>query len=239
MSLNDAEFCKHFANIYVASSVSLVSQFSELADKMKINLRNVGIAMRNDRRIGSKSYILPGLGFTGGNIERDLKVVSNMISKKLGKSPILLDAIKKINIRHNNTPIDLIRSKFKNLKNKKISFLGVTYKENTSTLKGSLAMIYASKLQSYGAKIKIYDADLNLKNKIGNIEVCNSVNKCLENADALIIVIAKKEYKNLSPALCKKLMKKNYIIDAANMLSPKKFIKEGFNYSGIGTGESN
>ena len=239
MSLNDAEFCKHFANIYVASSVSLVSQFSELADKMKINLRNVGIAMRNDRRIGPKSYILPGLGFTGGNIERDLKVVSNMISKKLGKPPILLDAIKKINIIHNNTPIDLIRSKFKNLKNKKISFLGVTYKENTSTLKGSLAMIYASKLQSYGAKIKIYDADLNIKNKIENIEVCTSVNKCLENADALIIVIAKKEYKNLSPTICKKLMKKNYIIDAANMLSPKKFIKEGFNYSGIGTGESN
>ena len=58
MSLNDAEFCKHFANIYVASSVSLVSQFSELADKMKINLK-IFIAMRNDR-IGSKSYILPG-----------------------------------------------------------------------------------------------------------------------------------------------------------------------------------
>ena len=35
MSLNDAEFCKHFANIYVASSC-LVSQFSELADKVII-----------------------------------------------------------------------------------------------------------------------------------------------------------------------------------------------------------
>ena len=99
-------------------------------------------------------------------------------------------------------------------------------------------MMYAKKLIQKGAKVKIYDADLNLNNKIDKIEVCNTVDKCLHNSDVLIIVIAKKEYKNLSPKKCKKLMSNKYIIDAANMLSAKKFINEGFSYSGIGTGYS-
>ena len=238
MSLSEAEFSKHFANIYVASSVSLVSQFSQLANNMNINLTNVGLALRNDKRIGPKSYILPGLGFTGGNIERDLKVVSKMIRAKFNRIPIMLDAILKVNTHHNLTPINIIYSKFKNLKNKKISFLGVTYKENTNTLRGSLTMMYAKKLIQKGAKVKIYDADLKLDYKIDKIEVCNTVDKCLHNSDVLIIVIAKKEYKNLSPKKCKKLMSNKYIIDAANMLSAKKFINEGFSYSGIGTGYS-
>ena len=59
---------------------------------MNINLTNVGLALRNDKRIGPKSYILPGLGFTGGNIE-DLKVVSKMIRAKFNRIPIMLDAI--------------------------------------------------------------------------------------------------------------------------------------------------
>ena len=52
----------------------------------------------------------------------------------------------------------------------------------------------------------------------------------------LIIVIAKKEYKNLKPTFCKKLMRSNFIIDAANMLDVKKFKLAGFKYAGIGTG---
>tara|TARA_B100000787_G_scaffold169771_1_gene162190 strand:- start:1142 stop:2440 length:1299 start_codon:yes stop_codon:yes gene_type:complete len=236
MGLSDAEFSKHFANIFVASSVSLVSQFSQIADHMGVNLKKVGLALRHDKRIGQKSYILPGLGFTGGNIERDLKVVSKLVLTKTKKKPILLDSILKINELHNQIPVNLIVNKFKNIQNKKISFLGVTYKENTDTLKGSLALEYAKKLQKLGAIIKMYDANLQAKSKFGNIKICKTLNDCIKGSDILIIVIAKKEYKNLSPKLCSKLMRSNYIIDAANMLNAEDFKIAGFNYSGIGTG---
>ncbi len=236
MGLSDAEFSKHFANIFVASSVSLVAQFSQIADHMGVNLNKVGLALRHDKRIGQKSYILPGLGFTGGNIERDLKVVSKLISTKIKKEPILLNSIIKVNELHNQIPVNLILDRFKNIENKKISFLGVTYKENTDTLKGSLALEYAKKLQKLGAKIKMYDANLQINTKFRNIEICKTVNDCIKDSDILIIVIAKKEYKHLSPLICKKLMKSNYIIDAANMLNAEDFKIAGFKYSGIGTG---
>ena len=236
MGLNDAEFSKHFANIFVASSVSLVSQFSEIADYMGVNLKKVGLALRHDKRIGQKSYILPGLGFTGGNIERDLKVVSKLVSTKIKKKPILLNSIVKINEQHNQTPVNLIIKKFKSIKGKKISFLGVTYKENTDTMRGSLALIYAKKLQKLGAKIKMYDANINIKSKIKNIEICTILNDCLKDSDILITIISKKEYKNLSPKLCNKLMRSKYIIDAANMFDARAFKLAGFNYAGIGTG---
>ena len=149
-SVSEAEFSKHFVNIYISSSVSLISEFTKISKKMNINLSNLAPAIRRDDRIGPKSYIYPGLGFSGGNLERDLTIMNHLLLKFKKKSE-MINAIIKTNNNHNKEPLEHLIKKIKNLKNKKISILGVTYKEFTDTLRGSIALNYKKKIRKIGS----------------------------------------------------------------------------------------
>ena len=212
---------------------------TNLSDIMGLDLSKIAPALRNDKRIGPKSYIFPGLGFTGGNLERDIKVVKKLL-KIHNKKFQMLDTIVKVNNSHNNLPMILINKYFKNLDNVNISFLGITYKSFTNSLEGSLTLKFCKKLLKKGANIKVYDHMIKSLNKdYRKVLVSNSLQSCILNADILVIMIGKKEYKNIEPQLLTKLMRSKYIIDAANCLDPNKFIKANFKYSGIGVGIKN
>ena len=215
-SLSEAEFSKHFANIYVANTVSLVTELTSLGDFYGVNFARIAPALRNDRRIGSKSYIYPGLGFTGGNIERDIKVVTGLMKKRDIKSK-MLNSITSVNYTHNNKPMKIVLKKFKSLKNMNISFLGVTYKDNTNTLNGSLAVRYAKFFLKKGAFVKMYDPMINSSTIVQKIKFCNNYEECVKNSDILIIMIIKDPYKDLSLIKLAKLMNKKNVLDLANM----------------------
>ena len=51
-------------------------------------------------------------------------------------------------------------------------------------------------------------------------------------------MIEKPEFRQLTVKYLKDLIGKKVIIDAANMLNADEFIQEGFQYAGIGTGNS-
>mgnify|MGYP001365744835 CR=1 FL=1 len=235
MKLSEAEMAKHIANIYVATSVSLIAEMTKVAEKMNINLLPVSKALRYDKRIGKKSYILPGLGFTGGNLERDINVIKNLL-KENGEKPIFLNAVTKTNDYHNNIILRKLEKIFKNFNNLKISFLGITYKSFTTTTVGSLTLKIGKQLQLRGSEIFAYDPLISKKHnfKINKITISKSITDCINNSDALIIMIDKPEFKNLSANFLKTKLRKKIIIDATNSINPKNYFKNKFYFTGIG-----
>tara|TARA_B100001123_G_C14319622_1_gene634659 strand:- start:55 stop:432 length:378 start_codon:yes stop_codon:yes gene_type:complete len=120
------------------------------------------------------------------------------------------------------------------LKNKKIAFLGVTFKAGTDDMRESPALNIIPSLARKGASVFYYDPSgpkKNFKNK--RIKFCSNTKAACMNADLIIIHTEWNEFKQLN---FKKLVKKNNfkIFDMRNLYSPKKMTKNKLNYFGIG-----
>ena len=72
MDYYSAELSKIAINIYLSSSVTVANTLARISERIGSNYKQIEIALRSDSRIGSKSYLSPGLGISGGNLERDL-----------------------------------------------------------------------------------------------------------------------------------------------------------------------
>ena len=234
MRLEEAEISKHFANIFAAMSVSLTSELTIIAENRGINLKPVAKAMRHDNRIGQKAYILPGLGFTGGNLERDINIARQLI-KDAGQQPVLLDAIVEANNRHNELIEKKVLSLLTSLQDKTITFWGATYKPHSDSLSGSLTIEYASRFATRGANVKIFDPvfENKMKPEIEGLAFCNTISESLFESECLIVMVPKPEFEILSPEAIGSTMKKRNVFDATNTMTSKKFIENGFEFWGL------
>jgi UDPglucose 6-dehydrogenase len=236
MSLKEGEMAKHIANIFVATSVSLLSEMTIVADRMGIDLTPVGKALRFDKRIGPKAYILPGLGFTGGNLERDIKVLAAKI-REFGETPRMLQAIVETNDHHNRVVGRRLDELFDSYVGKTIAFLGATYKPFTDTLVGSLTLDIGRAILAKGASVTTYDPMIEPHEAgPGEIHVCATVEQCIAGADAVVVMVDKPEFRGLTPAFYRAHAKATVLLDAANLYDPRTFIQDGFTYCAIGRG---
>ena len=80
---------------------------------------------------------------TAKEFKTDLSIIKNVIKSNENRSKILLNRVSK-----------LLKNK---IKNKRITFLGVTFKANTDDMRESSSLVMIPSLISKGAKIKYYD----------------------------------------------------------------------------------
>ena len=123
----------------------------------------------------------------------------------------------------------------KKIKNKKITFLGVTFKANTDDMRDSSSLIMIPKLAKKGAIIKYFDPTGFKKEfkKIKNVSYENSIQKSLVGSDLVIIHTEWNDFKSIN---FKNLVKgkKFTIYDMRNIYSPSKIKAQGFKYFSIG-----
>ena len=91
--------------MYLASSITFANTLAEISEKTGGDWEEVKKAMKLDKRIGKYSYITPGLGISGGNIERDL-ITLMKVSKKLKIRPGLIDACLKDSVHRKTWVLD-------------------------------------------------------------------------------------------------------------------------------------
>ncbi|HIB53267.1 MAG TPA: UDP-glucose/GDP-mannose dehydrogenase family protein, partial [Nitrospirales bacterium] len=72
MRYESAELAKISINIFLTSSVTASNMLAELCETIGADWAEIVPALRLDRRIGQHAYLSPGLGISGGNLERDL-----------------------------------------------------------------------------------------------------------------------------------------------------------------------
>ena len=120
------------------------------------------------------------------------------------------------------------------LKNKKVSFLGVTFKAGTDDMRESSVLTLMPSLLKLGAKVFYYDPTGKkdeLKNK--KIFFRSSIKDVCLDADLLIIHTEWNEFKQLN---FKRLVnKKNFkIFDLRNLYSLERMKKNNLRYFSIG-----
>ena len=237
MDLRSAEMTKHALNAFLATSISFINEIANLCDGVGADALKVAEALRFDERIGPKAMLSPGLGFAGGTLARDLRILNNLGSR-LDYEAYLIDAVLKVNERQNRQIVQKLQSFVGSLENLTIGVLGLTYKAGTSTLRRSSALEIIRELVAKGARVKAYDphADLGEIKSHPEFEFCADVYEATRDNDAMVIVTEWPEFKELDFPLIKSLMRKPIIFDTKNMLDSERMNELGFLYLGIGRG---
>ena len=99
-SYESAELTKIAINMYLSSSVTLTNKLAELSKKIGADWSQISTSLRLDKRIGKFAYLEPGLGLSGGNLERDISTIikvchQNKINSAIFKNFFLGRKIKK------------------------------------------------------------------------------------------------------------------------------------------------
>ena len=84
MSYESAELTKISINMYLISSVSTTNKMSEICEKLGANWSDIIPALQLDSRIGKYAYLKPSLGLAGGNLERDLFNINELVYAATG-----------------------------------------------------------------------------------------------------------------------------------------------------------
>ena len=232
MNYESAEITKISINFLLISNISSANLLSKMCENIGADWLDVIPALRMDKRIGNFSYIEPGLGLSGGNLERDLFTL-----KKLSKNLRINDKIIDSYIYSSKKNKLWVYDKLKNLisskkKNYKIAMLGLTYKENTNSIKNSASIFLLKKL--YKKNIVVYDPKANLNNLNFKVRRVSSVSDALINADVLIIMNKWDEFFKIGKNLIYSKMKGKLIIDPFGVLKNLNLSQCGFDYKRLG-----
>lgn len=137
MSYESAELTKIAINIFLAATLSTANMMSELSEKLRANWNDISAALQLDPRIGNQSYLRPGLGISGGNIERDLKTTLDLAVREESHHQ-MISAILENSKYRKLWPTRILRQKLEHsAARSKIAIWGLAYKKNTNSTKNS------------------------------------------------------------------------------------------------------
>jgi len=239
MSIESAEVVKHGINSFLATSIVFANQIADICEIKNANIIDVIKGIKSDVRIGEKAYLVPGIGFSGGTLGRDLQVLIKTFENQSFDTNFFA-IVHEINNNRKYSIINKVNNYLNGIKDKNIGILGLTYKPGTSTLRRSLPLEIVHELINRGAKVKVYDplADYKeLENQVINFEITDNINQVALEAHTIILLTESIEYKSIDWNTIYSLMSEHLIFDTKFYLDSNKLINQGYKYITIGNGK--
>ena len=229
-----AELIKYASNAFLATKVTFINEIANLCEKIQINVEDISIGMGLDKRIGSR-FLRAGPAYGGSCFPKDTKAIIST-AKNFSTNLSIIKSVIKSNENRSKILLNRIYKTLNNkIKNKVITFLGVTFKANTDDMRDSSSLIMIPALSKKGAIIKYYDPTGYKKEfkKFKNVEFNSSIKKSVVKSDLIIIHTDWNDFKSINfKSILKK--KKPVIYDMRNIYSPLKIKAQGFKYIGVG-----
>lgn len=223
MDYESAEFCKICINAFLAATVSTTNTLEEICQKIGAKWTDIIPALRLDKRIGEYAYLAPGLGLSGGNIERDLATLQSLTHKTGACGATITSFIQNSHHRRNWALQVFAQHILPTFKGKPptLAMLGLAYKENTHSIKNSAAVKLLSQLN--GFPVNVYDPLVKtLPLEKGTIIHKESAVEAIKDADVLFLMTPWAEFKTLSLQNLLPLMGNKFIVDPYKLLRIEK-----------------
>ncbi len=235
MNLESAEMVKHGINSFLSMSIVYANHIADICEEKGARIEDVVKGIKSDVRIGQKAYLSPGIGFSGGTLGRDLKVLDSVNSSSNGFAK-LFGLIHELNNERKYAILKKAEKILNGIEGKTLSILGLTYKPGTSTLRRSLPLEIVDLFLSKKAAIKVYDpkADYSELSYKPNFVISKNIEEVAENSDILILLTEWEEFKNHDWSTVINLMNRKIFFDTKNVLDELKMQNFGFNYYSIG-----
>jgi UDPglucose 6-dehydrogenase len=229
-----AELIKYASNAFLATKITFINEVANLCEKTGINVEDISIGMGLDKRIGSR-FLRAGPAYGGSCFPKDTKAIIST-ADKFNTNLSVIKSVVKSNENRSNILLNRVYKILNNkIKNKKITFLGVTFKANTDDMRDSSSLTMIPALSKKGAYIKYFDPTGYKKEfkKFKNVSYVNSIKKSLDNSDLVIIHTEWNDFKSINFKNINK-GKKFIIYDMRNIYLPSKIKSQGFKYYSVG-----
>ena len=233
-SRRGAELIKYASNSFLATKISFINEIANLCEQTGVDVKDVSLGMGFDQRIGDR-FLRAGPAYGGSCFPKDTRALID-IGKKFKTN---MSIVKSVVSSNNSRKLSLIE-KVKlilnhKLTNKKITFLGVTFKPNTDDMREATSIPMINYLNKKNCKISYYDpsGEKNEFKNLKNVKFSKSITSACLNSDLVILHTEWNDFKFLN---FKKIVKKNNfkIFDMRNLYSPLKMKKLKIKYYGIG-----
>ncbi len=233
-SRRGAEMIKYASNAFLATKISFINELANLCEKTGIDIKDISFGMGSDQRIGER-FLRAGPAYGGSCFPKDTRALIETGKRFKTNLSIVKSVVKSNDQRKYLLTKKLEKILNGKLKNKVITFLGVTFKPNTDDMREASSIAMINFLKKKNCKIRYYDPSGEKKEfkKIKNVKYFKNIPSACFKSDLIIIHTEWNDFKLLN---FKKLVKKNNfsIYDMRNIYSPVKMKKLKIKYFGIG-----
>jgi UDPglucose 6-dehydrogenase len=218
MRYESAELAKTAINLFLAASVSTANTLAEVCEKIGADWQEIIPSLRLDKRIGQHAYIATGLGLSGGNIERDLKTVSQL-GEQHGGNPTIPMAYLEHSHYRKQWPIQHVLSAAKGRTDFKLCVLGLAYKNDTHSTKNSPAITLIEGMPA-GMTIVAYDPVVTSLPQHSRVTIAKSAADAMKDADAVCVMTAWEAFKTMDWNTATTTMRGTTLIDPYGLIAP-------------------
>jgi UDPglucose 6-dehydrogenase len=229
-----AELIKYASNAFLATKITFINEMANLCEKINVNIEDISIGIGLDKRIGGR-FLRAGPAYggscfpkdtkaivtTGDKFQANLSVIKSVIKSNENRSSLLLKRV-----------FNILKGK---VKNKRICFLGVTFKANTDDMRDSSSLFMIPSLIKKGAKINYFDPTGEKQDfkKLKNVNFSNNISSAIKDSDLIIIHTEWNDFKSIN--FKKEVKNRNFIIfDMRNIYSSTKMKEQKIKYFSIG-----
>ena len=238
-SRRGAELIKYAANAFLATKITFINEIANLCERSGINVKDIALGIGSDTRIGSR-FLRPGPAYGGSCFPKDTKGLVFAAEKYKTNLSIVKSVIKSNSDRVNFLIKRVHKILGNNLRGKKISILGVSFKPNTDDMRDSTSLKMLPYLSKKGAIISYYDPTGEKKEfkKLLNCKFKKNIKENCLNADLIILLTEWDEFKSID--FKQVVKKKNFkIYDLRNIYTGEEMKQNKIKYYSIGRPDIN
>lgn len=212
-----AELLKYAANSFLAMKISYINMISQLSDQLGTNIDDIATGIGLDPRIGS-DFLKAGIGFGGSCFPKDLKAIENAAADTGVDLPFIGQTLD-INEKQGDLFFEKIKTYSEDLKNKKITLLGLSFKPNTDDIRSAPSIALSEKLLNEGAQVTAFDP-LVRDFPVEGVYIAHSFESAITDSEIIVIVTEWDDFKQLLHTEHMTRMKQPLIIfDGRNMFT--------------------
>ena len=231
-----AELVKVAANAFLATKISFINSFADLADKVGADVSTLADAIGHDTRIGRR-FLNAGIGFGGGCLPKDIRALQAS-ADELGLSEqfAFLKNVDAVNQSRRTHVVELARTELGSLTGKTITILGAAFKPDSDDIRDSPALDIALALADAGAKVQLHDPVALPQVRARNLPVTaiDDVSEAFTSADLVLHLTEWQDYRELNPEKLGQSVKTKRIIDGRNVLDRDLWSNAGWQITYLG-----
>jgi UDPglucose 6-dehydrogenase len=233
MRYESAELSKIAINCCLVASVTVANTLAELSEHMGADWSEIAPALRLDRRIGAYSYLAPGLGIAGGNLERDLATVLRL-SEGVGSEASVIAAFLTNSTHRRDWALRTLHREVLAAKpDATLAVLGLAYKENTHSTKNSPSLALIQHLHPW--KLRIFDpvvpADAAPHPRAA---AADSALDAATGADVVLVMTPWPEFRAIDLSQLAQAMRGRVVIDPYRLFDPAAVAAAGLVHFTLG-----
>ena len=233
MGYESAELSKIAINCCLVASVGVANTLAELCEKIGADWSEIAPALKLDRRIGAHSYLTPGLGIAGGNLERDLATVIRYSEQYDTDSGVVRAWLANSRHRRDWAARTIRQALLEANPDATVAIWGLAYKENTHSVKNSPSIATISQLPK--TRMRLHDpvVPASAADHPG-AEAADDPLAAAKDADALMILTPWPAYRAIAPAEIARALRGRIVLDPYGVLDRKAALAAGLEMYTLG-----